>query len=104
MEPLGWGGIFLGVLVQFGPVWIGLALIFLVSIGYKKHLGLYGKLFNSNVGMIGLGIVAFWILTALMADWVAMYDPLAQLSGMKNKYPGTPLPDGSGYYLFGGDN
>ena len=23
---------------------------------------------------------------------------------MKNKLPGTPLPDGSGYYLLGGDN
>ncbi|MEM8742321.1 MAG: ABC transporter permease, partial [Pseudomonadota bacterium] len=104
MEPLGWAGIILGIFVQFLPVWIALALIFAVSIWYKGQLGLYGKLFNSNVGMIGLGIVFFWILTAVMADWVAGYDPLAQISGMKNKFPGTPLPDGSGYYLLGGDN
>ncbi|MEL6235949.1 MAG: ABC transporter permease [Pseudomonadota bacterium] len=104
MEPLGTAGVIFGILAQLLPVWIALALIFAVSIWYKGQLGLYGKLFNSTVGMLGLGIVFFWILTAIMADWVAMYDPLAQISGMKNKFPGTPLPDGSGYYLLGGDN
>jgi peptide/nickel transport system permease protein len=33
-----------------------------------------------------------------------LFDVLSQVSGMKNKVPGTPLPDGSGHYIFGGDH
>ena len=69
--------------------------------------GLYGKLFDSPIGMIGFGLVIFWLFTAIFADFIITHDPLAQVSGMKNKVPGTPLPDGSdgfSHYLLGGDN
>lgn len=91
------------------PVWIALAVTFALSITFKRKLGLYGKLFDSNIGMIGFGIVMFWVFTAIFGgmDMIVTHDPLAQVSGMKNKVPGTPTPDGDGiypYYLLGGDN
>ncbi len=105
MEPLGWGAIIGRMFVQFIPVWIALALVFLVSIRFKKRLGLYGKLMNSPVGMIGLALVLFWVFTALFADWVATFAPLDQVAQLKNKAPGLPHPEIEGaYYLLGGDN
>lgn len=90
---------------NFIPVWISLVIIFAVSIKFKSRLGLYGRLFDSTVGMIGFGIVVFWILTAVFAPMLIEFDPLAQLSGMKNKVPGFPVTDLEGsYYLLGGDN
>ena len=107
METLGWGGILIKVLTQFLPVWIALLVTFALSIRFKRRLGLYGKLFDSKIGMTGFGIVMFWVFTAAFADIIATHDALSQVSGMKNKLPGTPLPDGyEGYswYLLGGDN
>jgi peptide/nickel transport system permease protein len=104
MEELSWGSIIARILIQFVPVWIGMAIVFALSIIYKRRLGLYGKLFDSTIGMFGFAIVLFWFFTAIFADMIAMYDPLTVVSGMKNKVPGTPLTDGSGYYLLGGDN
>ena len=105
MQPLGWGAIFGQALVQFVPVWIALALVFIVSIRFKDRVGLYGRLFDSPVGMIGLALVLFWIFTAILADAVAMYPALDQFSGMKNAKPGEFLPGGEAQvFLFGGDN
>jgi peptide/nickel transport system permease protein len=107
MEPLGWGGILAAIAARFWPVWVALAATFAVSIAFKRRLGLYGKIFDSTVGMIGLGMVLFWVFTALFAGLIATHDPLAVISGMKNAKLGTPLPEGvSGYphYLLGGDN
>ncbi|MEO0939741.1 MAG: ABC transporter permease [Pseudomonadota bacterium] len=93
------------------PVWVGLILIYAVSITYKRKLGLYGKLFDSTIGMIGFGLVMFWVLVGVMAgvfDMLITHDPLSQVSGMKNKIPGTPMrsPDEGqfAWYLLGGDN
>ncbi|NNE79126.1 MAG: ABC transporter permease [Silicimonas sp.] len=91
------------------PVWIALAITFAASITFKRRLGLYGKMFDSTVGMIGYAIVMFWVFTAIFGamDLIVTHDPLAQVSGMKNKVPGTPTPEGDGlfpYYLLGGDN
>lgn len=108
MEPLSSSQIIGQILWQFLPVWISLIAIFLVSIATKRRTGLYGKLFDSPVGMIGYGLVMFWILTALMAPMIATFEPLIQLSGMKNKLPGTAVPSditvAVPYYLLGGDN
>lgn len=105
MPPLTWFEIILQMFVQFTPVWIGMAIIFAVSIMLKRKLGLYGRLFDSIIGMCGFGIVLFWVLTALFADLIIVADPLAQVSGMKNKVPGTPIRGQDGlYYLLGGDN
>ena len=108
MESLSWGQIILEVLIRFIPVWISLALIFSISIYSKRRTGLYGKLFDSPLGMIGFGIVMFWIFTALFADLIMTHDPLTQISGMKNKTPGYPMSSAGKdeafrYYLLGGD-
>ncbi len=92
---------------RFLPVWIGMVAVFAASIVFKRRLGLYGKLFDSPIGMVGFGIVLFWVFTAFFADVIITQDPLVQISGMKNKVPGTPLPadsEGYAYYLLGGDN
>ncbi len=104
MEELGWGAITLAIMKQFLPVWIALVVTFVASIRYKRRLGLYGKLFDSTIGMIGFAIVMFWVFTALFSDLVVTHDVLAQISQMKNKLPGTPTPDGMGWYLLGGDH
>ncbi len=92
---------------RFLPVWIGMAVVYALSITFKRRLGLYGKLFDSPIGMIGFGIVLFWVFTAIFAGTIITHDPLAQVSGMKNKVPGTIMPsdyEGYAYYLLGGDN
>jgi len=105
METLSWLEIALRIIQQFWPVWIGLFIVFTVSIRTKSRTGLYGRLFDSWVGMIGLAVVLFWVQTAILADIIITFDPLGQISAMKNKPPGYPVPgqDGS-YYLLGGDN
>ena len=104
-------GIFGGIAQQLTPVWFGMALIFVASIKFKRSLGLYGKLFDSTVGMIGFALVLFWVLAGVMAgvfDMIITHDSLSQASGMKNKLPGTPLrgaeDDEFQWYLLGGDN
>ena len=107
MTDMSWGAIFVQIMIQFLPVWIALAVVFTASIYTKQTTGLYGKLFDSPIGMIGFGLVVFWLFTAIFADFIITHDPLAQVSGMKNKVPGTPLPEGSdgfSHYLLGGDN
>ncbi len=104
-------GIIGGMTRQFLPVWIALIVTFALSITYKRKLGLYGKLFDSTVGMIGFALVMFWVFTGIMGgvfDMIVTHDSLSQASGMKNKLPGTPLrgaEDGEyAWYLLGGDN
>jgi len=93
------------ILLNFTPVWIGMGVMFAFSFCFRRHLGLYGRLMNSTVGMVGLGIVLFWLLTAILADFIVTMGPLDQISGMKNKFPGTPVPGTvDQYYLLGGDN
>ncbi|RYI24765.1 MAG: ABC transporter permease, partial [Acetobacteraceae bacterium] len=96
-------GILAAVAVRFWPVWLGLIATFVLSIRFKRKLGLYGKLFDSTVGMIGFAIVMFWIFTAIFADVIATYDPFSQIAGLKNDPPGVAVPDGVGYgwYLLG---
>ncbi len=103
-------GIVGAVSQQFLPVWVSLVILFAMSVAFKRRLGLYGKLFDSPIGMIGFGLVMFWVFTGIFGalDLIVTHDPLAQVSGMKNKVPGTPLPnleDGQfAWYLLGGDN
>ena len=108
----GASGIIGAMAKQFLPVWIALLATYALSIKFKRKLGLYGKLFDSTVGMIGYGLVMFWVFTAVFAgvfDLIATHSPLEQLSGMKNKLPGEPVPGAENmaagaHYLLGGDN
>ncbi|WP_068302798.1 ABC transporter permease [Pararhodobacter sp. CCB-MM2] len=106
MDPLSWFEILARVAQQLLPVWVALVVTYAVSIRFKRKLGLYGKLFDSTVGMIGFGIVMFWLFAALFADLIVTHNALSQVSGMRNAVPGTPLRDPGElypYYLFGGD-
>jgi peptide/nickel transport system permease protein len=105
VDALSWGQIFGRMAVQFVPVWIALVLLFGVSIATKRRTGLYGKLFDSPVGMVGFALVMFWVFTAIFAQMIMTHDPLTQISGMKNALPGSPVQGADGqYYLLGGDN
>jgi peptide/nickel transport system permease protein len=102
--PYGNGGIIGAISRLLVPVWISLVVMFALSFKFKRRLGLYGKLFDSTIGMIGLAIVMFWVFVAIFSDTITTADVLSQISQMKNKLPGTPVPDGSGWYLLGGDH
>jgi peptide/nickel transport system permease protein len=107
-DALSWGSIISRVATQLLPVWIALILTYALSIKFKRRLGLYGKLFDSTVGMIGFGIVMFWVFTALFADLIITHDAVAQLSNKKNLPPGSLIPGAEqgmyAYHLLGGDH
>jgi peptide/nickel transport system permease protein len=103
-------GILGAISKQFTPVWISLIVLFIASFRFKRKLGLYGKLFDSTIGMIGFALVMFWVFTAMYSavfDLIFTHDPLSQVSGMKNTVPGTPLRRAAegdfAHYLLGGD-
>lgn len=115
MEPLSWSEIALRMLGLFLPVWIALIVTFALSITFKRRLGLYGKLFDSPIGMVGFAMVMFWVFTGIFGgafDMILTHDVLSQSATMKNKGPGTPFtqmmgtpdPGAYPYYLLGGDN
>lgn len=104
MEPLGFFEIWGGVIGRFWPVWLCMAIIMGTSFAFKRRLGLYGRLYDSNVGMIGLGIVLFWVLTAIFPDVIATFEPLEQFGSIKRKPPGTIETDTGMVAYFGGDN
>ena len=115
MELLSWGEIILRTLGQFTPVWIALIATFALSISFKRRLGLYGKLFDSPIGMVGFGLVMFWVFTGILGgafDMITTHAVLDQSASMKNEPPGTPYTKLMGevaegaypYYLLGGDN
>jgi peptide/nickel transport system permease protein len=95
--------VFLGVLARFWPVWVAMAIVVGASLFYKKKLGLYGQIYDNNVGIAGVLICFFWLFTAIFASTVAPYDPLAQIPVMKDALPGAIVPDAGGSYLLGGD-
>ncbi len=101
-------GIIGGMAARLMPVWIALVVLFAASIAFKKRLGLYGKLFDSPIGMIGFGLVMFWVFTALFAEMIAPHGPIDVISQMRNAKPGAVLAaprDGQfAWYLLGGDN
>ncbi|MCR4268215.1 ABC transporter permease [Nitratireductor sp. ZSWI3] len=103
IEYLGAFGIILGVLARFWPVWVGLAIVLVLSLRFKKKLGLYGQLFDTGVGVAGVMICLFWLFTAIFASTVAPFNPLAQFPVMKNVLPGAIEPQTGEAFLFGAD-
>ena len=104
-------GIIGGISRNLIPVWFSLVALFALSITFKRKLGLYGKLFDSTIGMIGFGLVMFWVFVGVLGgvfDLLTTHDSLSQFSGMKNKLPGTPLRGAEegdyAHFLLGGDN
>ena len=103
VEYIGAFNVVLGVLARFWPVWIALVLVMGASFTYKKKLGLYGQLFDSGVGIVGVGICLFWLFTAIFASTISPFDPLAQIPIMKDTLPGAIEPASRLVYYFGGD-
>jgi peptide/nickel transport system permease protein len=103
MQNVGLFGIVLGIIWQFWPVWLALALLLSLSLAFRRRLGLYGHLVNSSVGFAGVFICGFWVFTAIFANIVAPFGPLEQIAAMKHALPGTiEAKSGIPYYL-GGD-
>lgn len=102
-EYVGAFSVVLGVIARFWPVWLALVIIMGASIAYKKKLGLYGQLFDSGVGIAGVGICLFWLFTAIFASTIAPFDPLGQVPVMKDALPGAVEAKSHLIYLFGGD-
>ncbi|MDE3078739.1 MAG: ABC transporter permease [Paracoccaceae bacterium] len=95
------------LLYRFLPVWIALFLTFALSIAYKRRLGLYGRIFDSPIGMVGFFLVMFWAYAAIFAGMIMTHDPLEQVYRLKDALPGTKMPAGTKgypYYLLGGDH
>ncbi len=63
-----------------------------VPVRAGRQLGLLGRLRRDHVGLIGAGIVAAMVLCAVLAPWLAPYDPAAihddaQLAPPSGRFP-----------------
>ena len=65
----------------------------------------FGLLRESWVGMIGSGLVVFWILMALLAPLIAPFEPNATLVGYQKPFwwPGFEVADGAQTFWLGTD-
>jgi peptide/nickel transport system permease protein len=57
----------------------------------------FSLLRESAVGMVGFGIIIFWVAIAVFADILAPYDPNATLVPLA--LPGAEAPDGGNFWL-----
>lgn len=97
IEYVGWVQVVLGILARFWPVWLAMAVTLGLSVYFRKKLGLYGQLFSTGAGVIGLSICFFWLFTALFASTIAVFNPLDQIAVLKNALPGAIAP-GSAFF------
>ena len=65
----------------------------------SKFLRAIGLLRESPIGMLGAFLVLFWVLVAIFADLLPLYDPLAQSAPDLLKPALSPAPDGGTYWL-----
>lgn len=103
IEYIGTLGVIFGVIARFWPTWLAIVLIMGASFYFKKKLGLYGQLFDSGVGIAGVGICLFWLFTAIFASTISPFNPLEQIVVMKDALPGAIEPASHKVFLFGGD-
>jgi peptide/nickel transport system permease protein len=95
--------IFIGVLWRFWPVWIALAVMLSLGFIFRERLGLFGRLFDTNVGVAGLFVCGFWLFTSIFASVISPFDPLVQIPIMKDALPGAIDPASGKVFLLGGD-
>ena len=109
-EVVGAGQIVLESLARFWPVWIGLLVIIGGGWFVRRRLGTFGRLYGSRIGVIGLAVVLFWVLTAIFADLIAPYGPrevpsdLMAVTTLKKGPPGIVNPADGVIWVWGGDN
>jgi len=92
---------------RFASVLVPLLAIVVISRLTRSSAGTYGRIFDSATGIVGFSFVAFWIGTAVLADWIAVQDPLIQIPSMQYARPGAAVPgvaDAPIFYLLGGDS
>ena len=64
---------------------------------FTRALKSFALLRESWVGMIGTAIVLFWILVALVAPWLAPFDPISSIQPFAK--PGMVSADGGTFWL-----
>ncbi|MEL6775459.1 MAG: ABC transporter permease, partial [Pseudomonadota bacterium] len=106
LEQLGSLEIIFGILGRFLPVWIALGVCLIGGYFIRAKLGQFGRLWDSRIGLVGLGVTLFWVFTALFADLIAVMGPLEQsfTFGMKKSAPGTVDAENGIVFFLGGDN
>ena len=65
--------------------------------GYVRMLKSVLLLRESPVGMVGFGLVTFWVLVAVLAPLISPYPPNATLVPLLT--PGSAAPDGGTFFL-----
>jgi peptide/nickel transport system permease protein len=64
---------------------------------FVRRLRRLAVLGESRVGMVGAGLVLFWIGVAVLAPWIAPFPPNTSYVAMA--VPGTPAPSGGTFWL-----
>jgi len=105
-EYIGTGEIFLLSVTRFWPTWLAIAVTLAVGWPMRDRIGVFGRLYGSPIGLIGLCIVMFWVFTAIFADAIAVLGPLEQSfsPGMKKGLPGVTDTQSGIVFVWGGDN
>ncbi len=63
----------------------------------RRLAGALALLGESRIGMLGAALVGFWVLVALLAPWIAPFDPNAHLQPFAR--PGTGYAGGGTFWL-----
>jgi peptide/nickel transport system permease protein len=66
---------------------------------FRKIVSAFGLLRESRIGMVGFGLVAFWLILAIIAPFLPLIDPLKQYSSFLLAKPLTEGPDGAFFWL-----
>ena len=85
------GEIILYTITRFWPTWLAIAATLVLCYPVRERLGVFGRLYDSRIGIVGLVIVLFWVYTGILADMIAVMGPLDQSfsPGMKKGLPGV---------------
>jgi len=105
-EFIGTGEIILLSFTRFWPTWLAIAVVLSVCWPIRERIGVFGRLYKSPIGMVGLVMVLFWVFTAIFADFIAVLGPLEQSfsPGMKKGLPGVIDSNSGIAFIWGGDN
>ena len=71
-EYIGIGEIVLLSITRFWPSWLAIAVVLAVCWPLRERLGVFGRLYGSPIGLVGLVIVLFWVFTAVFAAAIAV--------------------------------